>query len=961
MNKILLLIATLLCAIAGHTQLLTWTPPFPTENDAAQTLIITVDATKGNKGLQNYSNTGDVYVHIGVITSKSAGASDWKYAKFTWGTTNAAAKATSVSANKWQYTITGSLRTFFGITDATETIQKIAILFRSGNGNVKQTNSDGSDMYIPVYNNSTLAARIEQPFKEPRYVPVPEVQSWTVGSTFTVQGVANQASNLKLYHNNTVIASAVGVTSLSATATVSAQGQQQLVVEATAGGVTKYDTVNIFVAPATSPTAALPAGLRDGINYGSDGTSATLVLHAPGKQIVTLIGDFNNWTESTQYIMNRTPDGSRFWMQLTGLTRGTEYGFQYVVDNSIRIADPYVQKVLDPWNDQHIPATTYPNLKPYPTGKTTGIVGVLQTGATPYNWTVTNFNRPDKRSLVIYELLVRDFVAAHDWKTLQDTLSYFKRLGINAIEIMPFNEFEGNLSWGYNPDFYFAPDKYYGTQNALKSFIDACHAAGIAVIMDVALNHQFGLSPLVQLYWDAANNRPAANSPWFNQTPTHPFNVGYDMNHESAATQAFTSRVIEHWLTEYKIDGFRFDLSKGFTQKNSGENVTTWSQYDANRITTWKKYYDTVQTKSSNAYVILEHFADNSEEKELAEYGMLLWGNMNHNYTEAAMGWLNNSNFSGAIHTERGWSKPHLVSYMESHDEERMMYKLENYGNASGSYSTKTEATALKRVELSAAFFFTIPGPKMLWQFGEVGYDYSTNHSPIGTVSNDCRVDAKPIRWDYMADPNRRHVYDLFSNLISLRFHPWYKDAFMSNRVDYSLNGAFKWIRVTTDTSNVVVVGNFGVTPTEGSVTFQNGGTWYDYLNNLTYTATGSAQSFTLQPGEFRVYVNRNVRNLTSTPVGNVPWAGNDLAVHLYPNPAAAAFHIEVEVPQSGLLQVDLLNTVGQRIATLQKGTVVKGKHQLVFNRKAIPVSGGHYYLQVQTKGGTKTVQVTLQ
>ena len=72
---------------------------------------------------------------------------------------------------------------------------------------------------------------------------------------------------------------------------------------------------------------------------------------------------------------------------------------------------------------------------------------------------------------MIYELLVRDFVAAHDWKTLQDTLSYLKRLGINAIEIMPFNEFEGNESWGYNPDFYFAPDKYYGTENALKALL----------------------------------------------------------------------------------------------------------------------------------------------------------------------------------------------------------------------------------------------------------------------------------------------------------------------------------------------------------------------------------------------------------------------------------------------------------------------------------------------------------
>src|SRR5690606_26716487 len=173
--------------------------------------------------------------------------------------------------------------------------------------------------------------------------------------------------------------------------------------------------------------------------------------------------------------------------------------------------------------------------------------------------------------------------------------------------IMPFNEFEGNESWGYNPDFYFAPDKYYGTKNALKEFIDSCHKNGIAVIMDIALNHSFGLSPMVQLYWDAANNKPAADNPWFNPDAKHAFNVGFDMNHESPHTKYFVGRVLEHWLQEYRIDGFRFDLSKGFTQTNTciGGNcdVHQMGMYDASRIAILKGYYDTVQTKSSGAYV----------------------------------------------------------------------------------------------------------------------------------------------------------------------------------------------------------------------------------------------------------------------------------------------------------------------------------------------------------------------
>ncbi|HET7896105.1 MAG TPA: alpha-amylase family glycosyl hydrolase, partial [Flavisolibacter sp.] len=486
---------------------------------------------------------------------------------------------------------------------------------------------------------------------------------------------------------------------------------------------------------------------------------------------------------------------------------------------------------------------------------------------------------------MIYELLVRDFVAAHDWKTVQDSLNYLQRLGINAIEIMPFNEFEGNNSWGYNPDFYFTPDKYYGPASNLKRFIDSAHRRGIAVIMDIALNHQFGLSPMVQLYWDAANNRPAANNPWFNPVPKHAYNVGYDMNHESADTKYFVDRVVQHWLQQYKIDGFRFDLAKGFTQKQtcdaSGNNCNeaAMAAYDQSRVDIWKNYYDIIQNVSPNAYVILEHFADNSEEKVLSDYGMMLWGNLNYNYAQASMGYTTDWDFSNGIYTSRGWTKPHLVTYAESHDEERISFKNINYGNAGSGYNIKDTATALKREELTAAFLLTIPGPKMIWQFGELGYDYPINYCTInnpGTISNDCRLDPKPIRWDYLNDPRRLSVFNTYSTLNHLRFHPWFKGAFETGNIDKSLNNAFKWIKVTTanDTADVVVLGNFEVSPLSSTVTFPTAGTWYNLFDNSTLSTTGAAQAITLLPGEYKVYVNRNINNVATTPVPNVPWNG---------------------------------------------------------------------------------------
>lgn len=850
----------ILFSLNGYSQLLSWTPSFATE--ATSSFVITVDGARGNKGLNGYNPT-DVYVHIGVITSLSTGPSDWKYVKTTWGSTDPTYRAQPLGSNKWSFTISGGLRSWFGIINPAETIQKIAILFRSGSGSLKQTNSDGSDMYIPIY-TSTEAVRITDPFFESNYKPVPEPISKNVGDAISVTAASNNAATLTLYLNGIVTKTVSAATSITDAPVLINSGNQQIVAEANDGTNVSRDTLNFFVNGGVN-VAPLPAGVRDGINY-INSTTATLVLYAPNKGRIGVIGDLpgSNWIEQSGYQMNKTPDGNYWWITLTGLTPGFEYSFQYLVNGTLKIADPYAEKILDPYNDQYISAATYPGLKTFPAG-TSGVVSELQTAVVPYNWKVPNFSRPDKRNLIIYELLVRDFVANHNWNTLRDTLNYLKNLGINAIEIMPFNEFEGNLSWGYNPDFYFAPDKYYGPANTLKEFIDSCHKNGIAVIMDIALNHSFGMSPLVQLYWDAANNRPAPDNPWFNPVAKHAYNVGYDMNHESLQTRYYVSRILDHWLTNYKIDGFRFDLSKGFTQTqtcdNNGANcnVSAWGNYDQSRVDIWKRYYDTLQLKSPSSYCILEHFADNSEETVLANYGMQPWGNMNYNYNQASMGYNSGSDFSYGLASQRGWNNPYLVTYMESHDEERLMYKNINFGNSVPGYNIKDTATALKRQELVTAFFLTQPGPKMLWQFGELGYDYSLNYCSNGTISDACRTDSKPIRWDYFQQPNRKKLYNVYSALNGLRKGDQFKDEFTSNSSYQSLGGNFKYIILSSTANKLVVMGNFDVAAQSGSVTFPVAGTWYDYLNGGTITATGTSQFFNLQPGEYHVYTNVQV------------------------------------------------------------------------------------------------------
>jgi glycosidase len=955
MQKLFFLLIVFVFSYCSNAQLLSWTPEFPKDND---NITITVNAAKGNMGLLGYS--GNVYVHVGVITNLSTGPSNWKYVKFTWGSTEAAALAASAGTNKWSYTI-NNIRNFFGVP-AGETILRIAFLFRAGNCTdcQAQRNADGSDMYVPVYDNS-LAVRINEPLIQPMYSPVPEPINKTAGDNINITAVANSSSNMRLILNGNEIQSASNVTTINANPVLTTPGNQTLIAEAVSGAVTKTETINFFVTNA--PTVApLPAGVRDGINYEAGNTSVVLVLYAPGKNRVSVIGSFtgSNWTEQSAFQMNKTPDNNYWWLRISGLTPGTEYAFQYLVDGQLKIGDPYAEKTLDPWNDASIPASTYPGLMPYPT-QTTGVVSVLQTNAPAYNWKVPDFTRPDKRGLVIYELLLRDFLQAHDWKNLQDTLSYLKRMGVNAIEVMPFNEFEGNLSWGYNPDFFLAPDKYYGPKNSLKEFIDSCHSKGIAVIMDIVLNHATGLCPLAALYWDNINNRPAANNPWFNVTATHPFNVFNDFNHESMTTRYFFSRVVEHWLQEYKLDGFRFDLSKGFTQTNSGSNVGLWSQYDASRASIWKRYYDTTQLKSPGSYVILEHFADNTEEKELSDYGMLLWGNSNYNFSEAAMGFVPTSNFEYGIFKVRNWTKPHLITYMESHDEERLMYKNLQFGNSSSSYNTRDIYTALRRMEMCASFLTMIPGPKMIWQFGEMGYDYSINHCTNGTVNNNCRLDPKPIRWDYLQNIYRQRLFEIYSALFNLRFHPLYKNGFLTDRITHNLAGGFKWLQVTTDTSNLCIVGNFDVTTQTGQVTFQNAGTWYDYLNGSTFTATGTSQNITLQPGEFHLFLNRNITNVITTPVSNINNPDRVFRVHVFPNPLHNAGMLEIENDETGNAMLQWFNTAGQQVSSQSLGVLAKGTHRISLDvNNPEKLSPGIYLLRISVKNRVQTRKILI-
>jgi len=651
---------------------------------------------------------------------------------------------------------------------------------------------------------------------------------------------SSQNAELSIFVDNTLLIAETGVNELLFDHEIINDGQvHTLYAIGSLDQIQDTITHTYSVAP-TTPNAPLPANVEAGINYNADETQVTLVLTAPTKNNVFVIGEFNDWQLNSDYLMNR--DGDDFWLTIDGLTPQQEYRFQYLVDGVIKIADPYTEKVNSPFDDgQIIDENRYPGLQPYPQTKTSEAISYFQTGQTDYNWTATDYVRPEKADLVIYELLVRDFTDERTFQAVIDRLDYLEDLGINAIELMPVMEFEGNLSWGYNPAFMLAVDKFYGTENNLKKLIDEAHKRDMAIILDIVVNHAFGRSSLVRLNNDDVYGPPTAENVWLNRTAKHDFNVGYDFNHESDYTKYYLDRLNEFWIKKYNIDGYRFDLSKGITQKNTIGNVGLWGQYDASRIALLKRMADHIWSVDEDCYIILEHFAENSEERELANYGMMLWGNMNHDYRSLGKG--NPANISWAHHEARGWNDPHAIAYMESHDEERVMWEIEE----SGFY---TEEGALNRLKLNAAFFFLIPGPKMIWQFGELGYGEELNNDRLGV---------KPTHWEYLDDEERVKVFDFYKSMINLKTETPYV---AEGDFEWKGSGFVKWLNLSHPDVNIAAFGNFRKTRETDDVNWPGTGTYYHYFTGDTVQISNPTNfSMTLEPGELQIY--------TSTPIDN--------------------------------------------------------------------------------------------
>ena len=630
-----------------------------------------------------------------------------------------------------------------------------------------------------------------------------------------------------------------GTTPLEAIALVfrSADGKKQTRPDQFVSVVDDKYKTEVFV-PDPVVKEALPSGVQDGINYNQDG-SVTLVLHDKARNgssydYAYVIGEFSGWERLPEYAMKRDDQSGSWWYTMTGPDPDREYMFQYHIGNSktnFRLHDAYSEVVYDPWNDKYIPSSTYPGLPAYPSG-TKDRVGAFKINRNQYSWEVKDFKIKDENNLVIYEMLLRDFTSTHDINGALEKLDYIASLGVNAVELMPVQEFEGNDSWGYNPCSYFALDKAYGTREMYKRFIDECHKRGLAVILDVVYNHTTGAHPFARLYWNGSDNVSALN-PSYNVVTPHGFGVFQDINHQDPFISGHIKRNLAYLLTEYKVDGFRFDLTKGFTN-NSGKD----GSYDQQRVDVLKGYNDAVKEVNPDAMVILEHFID-AENNALGQAGMHLWGNCNHQYSSVVKG--SNADLSYIYDPNC-----YRVGYMESHDEERICYGNLYYSGMDDHFNEK-----MRRASLAAAFFLMVPGPKMIWQFGELGYDFSINEGGQN-------VAAKPIRWEFLDDPQRMALHDVYAGLLKFRNENpelFTKGADFRMKVGTGDFAEGKFLFGSASGKSFCVMGNFDREEKDITASLPVSTTWYNRFDP-SESITGDSYTARLKPGEFRLLVN---------------------------------------------------------------------------------------------------------
>ncbi len=540
-------------------------------------------------------------------------------------------------------------------------------------------------------------------------------------------------------------------------------------------------------------------------------------LFAPYNKGASLVGDFSDWNEIP---MKKDKEG--FFRVTIDLEDGVyQYKFRvqskswfFEPDQWVSVTDPYATDV-----DGQSPEEN-------------GIVRIKdgERIVDTYVWQHDDKPLPPDHALVIYELHVGDFSGGEDdanprgkYRHVIEKLDSICDLGINAIELMPVKEYPGDYSWGYNPRHFFAPETSYGSTEGLKRLIDECHARGIRVFMDGIYNHSEASSPLTQIdhdYWYHHEPRDPDNNwgPEFNYEH-------FDENLESYPARRFIGDIIRYWISEYHIDGIRYDAARQI----ANYDFMHWIVQEAKQTAGNKPFYNIAEyipetTSITNVdgpmdgcwhdsfyHCVLAHIT--GERFDLEELKSVL--------DAKRQGFLGTAN---------------VVNYLTNHDHNHVMAEL-------GDRGILGEA-AFRRRKLGTALVMTAMGVPLIWMGEEFGeYKYKT-------------PDQAKIDWTLLAGEENQKLFHYYKGLINLRKT---NHALYTENIDFFHENpeakVLAYTRWNDEGSRVVVVANFSDNFLAGYTipNFPANGNWHEWTGD--YDAQSGDNTLMTDLGEWEAKV----------------------------------------------------------------------------------------------------------
>ncbi len=533
------------------------------------------------------------------------------------------------------------------------------------------------------------------------------------------------------------------------------------------------------------------------------GDGTTFRVWAPNADAVSVVGSFNDWSGDADPL---SPEDNGHWaVDVDQAGPGDEY--QYL----IRHGDDWLHRI-----DPRARAVT----------SSTGNAIVYDRDA--FDWQDDGFACPPHHELVIYETHIGSFAASDrpgDLAGLAGKLGYIRDLGVTAIELMPVAEFAGDYSWGYNPACPFAVESTYGGPDLLKAVVREAHQHGIAVIVDVVLNH-FGPSDLSLWEFDGWSeegkggiyfyNDERSATPWGETRP--------DYGREEVRAYLHDNALM--WLDEFHLDGLRFDATlyiRTIDGVGTGDLPEGW---DVLRSIT-----DTIRERYPDKIVIAEDLQSDPSITSTDEGGAGFHAQWDASFVHPVRAMLTavddaDRSMAELAEALRGSADPFTrVVYTESHDEVangKLRVPQEVDGDDPSGWA------AQKRATLGTCITLTAPGIPMLFQ----GQEF---------LEDEWFRDNVPLDWDRAEQ--FRDIVRLTRDLIRLRRNETGDSAGLGGG-DFALlhldeeATTIAWSRTSGDAAAVVVVNASG-TPRDVLVGMPSGGPWRVRFNSdaATYSA----------------------------------------------------------------------------------------------------------------------------